>query len=158
MTGYATGLLEPHFLAGTPAEGDCVMGKYFSSFTLLAALLVAAPAKADVISAYGYDADVFYGVEVVTVGKTAAGYTTYTVDDQWYVRDLGNGQFAIGVNFDGTNTGDNAYRGVALALTGTWGSPGLLGLFGATGLNAQFLLGRVDVNLALFSSNRYSTL
>ena len=114
-------------------------GRYLGSLVVFIALLGAAPAKADVLSAYGYDTDVFYAVETVSIGKTAAGYTTYTVDEQWYVNDLGGGQFAIGVNFDGRDTGANAYRGVFLAFTGTWGSPGILGYL-ATGLNAQFYM------------------
>jgi hypothetical protein len=107
------------------------------SIALLGAFLVAAPAKADVMSAYGYDTDVFYAVEAVSIGKTAAGYTTYTVDDQWYVRDSSNGQFAIGVNFDGRDSGENAYRGVALAFTGTWGVSMVIV---STGIQGQFYI------------------
>jgi len=55
------------------------MSKYFASFALLCAVLVAAPAKADVLGAFGFDSELYDLVPVVTY-TFDNGVATVTAD------------------------------------------------------------------------------
>jgi len=110
--------------------------RYITSIALLCAFLVAGAAKADVLSAYGWDPDLYYATELAYVTKNAGGYGTFADEaNGWYVADLGGGKFGFGV-VAGQDQGD-LIRGAALEIYGTWGSPGLGGMLFANGLNDQ---------------------
>ena len=143
-------------VVGNNKKGEHRMGKYFACFALLGALLIAAPVKADVLGAFGFDSAQYDLVPVITyswsngVGSVIADpaiWDAYTMTGEVDISVLADGFPPFQANGMYAGVADpgalSAYTTFVFGYSSDVYSPDMLEAL--TYLNIEPLLGDVEI-------------